>query len=249
MGYRDARIATEQQALRKARALGLFVSEKIVVPLTRASMEAMEMTQWLQGEEAESQSIEDTDANPSDSARRRLVRLMEDAAWRLDGQHSLCFWGCRLWSLVGSQKDDHEHDECKRRLMVCRLGCPVVHEAFQWQQSHGGDHTELEWHELYECNSRLIKCPRDCGAWVPNDALQHHTDFTCVKRPVPDLECRVGCGKVFNGANNRILELEQERKWHEMEACPDRIVVCAWPGCQEAMKAKDRPLHRKSHLC
>ncbi|RHZ40667.1 hypothetical protein DYB31_001906 [Aphanomyces astaci] len=249
MGYRDARIATEQQALRKARALGLFVSEKIVVPLTRASVEAMEMTQWLQGEEAESQSIEDTDANPSDSARRRLVRLMEDAAWRLDGQHSLCFWGCRLWSLVGSQKDDHEHDECKRRLMVCRLGCPVVHEAFQWQQSHGGDHTELEWHELYECNSRLIKCPRDCGAWVPNDALQHHTDFTCVKRPVPDLECRVGCGKVFNGANNRILELEQERKWHEMEACPDRIVVCAWPGCQEAMKAKDRPLHRKSHLC
>ncbi|ETW00746.1 hypothetical protein H310_07292 [Aphanomyces invadans] len=249
MGYRDARVATEQRALMKARALGLFVSEKIVMAPSRASTEAMEFTEWLQREEAESHAVEDTDANPSESARRRIVRLVEDAAWRMDSHYALCFWGCRLWSLVGMQKADHEHDECKRRVMVCRLGCPVMHEAFQWQQCHGRDQSELEWHEVYECSSRLIKCPRDCGVWVSNDALQHHTDFTCVKRPVPDLACRVGCGKVFAGANNRILELEQERKWHEMEACPNRIVSCAWPGCDVHMMAKDRKLHRAAHLC
>ncbi|RHY29435.1 hypothetical protein DYB32_005138 [Aphanomyces invadans] len=128
MGYRDARVATEQRALMKARALGLFVSEKIVMAPSRASTEAMEFTEWLQREEAESHAVEDTDANPSESARRRIVRLVEDAAWRMDSHYALCFWGCRLWSLVGMQKADHEHDECKRRC----ARCSAVRSLIDW---------------------------------------------------------------------------------------------------------------------
>ncbi|KAF0686606.1 Aste57867_21611 [Aphanomyces stellatus] len=244
MSYRDARIATEQRALFKARALGLFVSVKIVTPQTQASTAAVELNEWLETQEQESQALEDTDAHPSVSGRRRVVRLVEDAAWRMDVNYALCFWGCRLWCALGDMKNDHEHDECKRRCMVCRLGCTVCHEAYAWQQPHGAGKTLLEWHEVYECTTRLVKCPRECGVWVQNDQLAHHTDYTCVKRPVPDLVCRV-----YRGANNRILELEQERTWHELEDCPNRTVTCNWPGCGERMLAKERKLHRKAHLC
>ncbi|KAH9061706.1 hypothetical protein Ae201684P_021041 [Aphanomyces euteiches] len=248
MGYRDARIATEQRALFKARALGLFISEKINSPTTTASNEAMEFAEWLRNVEVENAEIEDKESNPNLNSRRRVARLVENATWRMDADYCLCFWGCRLWCSIGLQKNDHEHDECRRRIMICRLGCPIFHEALEWQQPHA-EKIELDWHEVYECKSRLVQCPRECGAWIQNDQLPHHMDYMCIKRPVPDLYCRVGCGKIFHGATNLILALEQERTWHELEECPNRIVSCMWPGCQEEMMAKDRKLHRKNHLC
>ncbi|OQR89051.1 hypothetical protein THRCLA_09946, partial [Thraustotheca clavata] len=248
MGYRDTRIDTELRVLQKARNLGLFVSVKITKPILVATETALDAAIILQTDEDESGSIEDHDNHPSLSERRRVNRLIENGIWRMDQNMALCFWGCHLWCQLGEEKDNHEHDECRRRIMICRLGCLIYHEAYEWQNVHA-DTFELAWHEANECSTRLIKCPRDCDVWVSLDQLEIHTNERCVKRPISDLCCRLGCGKQFDGVNNRILELEQERTWHEAEDCPLRTVKCMWPECNLTMLAKERKQHRRTHLC
>ncbi|KDO29902.1 hypothetical protein SPRG_04968 [Saprolegnia parasitica CBS 223.65] len=245
VGYRDARIESELRTLHKAWALGLFVSQKHDVPVVTGTRE---IAAAIQADEAESAAIEDHDRHPSLSERRRVERLLEAAVSRLDAKCGLCLWGCHLWLRLGLELDGHENDDCRHRLMLCRLGCTVVHEAHVWTAPHG-DTTELVWHEADECDTRLVCCPLNCGMWVGLDTLELHTTEKCVCRPVSDLTCRLGCGKHFDGTNNQILELEQERAWHEAEDCPLRIVKCAWPECHATMLAKDRKLHRRTHLC
>ncbi|OQR90625.1 hypothetical protein ACHHYP_05368 [Achlya hypogyna] len=263
VGYRDARIETETRVLVKARALGLFVSRKIVKPVTEASDAALEVAGWAEDDEAESAAIEKLDRHPSIAERRRVERVVEAALARMDQRFALCFWGCHLWVRLGVDLDNHEHDECRRRcvvfrdefvrdkrcsIMLCRLGCTVFHETIEWQKSRG-NLGEISWHEMHECATRLIKCPRDCGMWVALDQVDVHSNERCVRRPVSGLMCRLGCGQLFEGENNQILELEHDRSWHEAEDCPLRIVKCMWPGCQETMLAKERKLHRRTHLC
>ncbi|EQC42442.1 hypothetical protein SDRG_00177 [Saprolegnia diclina VS20] len=246
VGYRDARIESELRTLHKAWTLGLFVSQNLELPVVMTG--TREIVMAIQADEDESAAIEDQDRHPSLSERRRVERLVEAAIARLDAHCGLCLWGCHTWLRLGLELEAHEYDDCRHRLMLCRLGCTVVHEAHEWTAPHGVV-TEMVWHEADECDTRLVRCPLECGMWVGLDQLELHTTEKCVRRPVSDLTCRLGCGKHFDGANNQILELEQERAWHEAEHCSLRIVKCAWPECHETMLAKDRKLHRRTHLC
>ena len=66
-------------------------------------------------------------------------------------------------------------------------------------------------HEQDECPKRLVPCDRRCGEWVAADALDHHMTVMCIKRPFPEIWCRLGCGVYFKGGAHEVLQLEAKR--------------------------------------
>ena len=100
------------------------------------------------------------------------------------------------------------------------------------------------YHELFECPRRLVPCPLRCGELVHFDQLDTHLRDDCVKRPVPPMPCRLGCGKMFAGGAWRLLELEEERLQHEFEECPHRMMDSGLPGRDIMIMAKDRNKYR-----
>ena len=104
------------------------------------------------------------------------------------------------------------------------------------------------YHELFECPRRLVPCPLRCGELVHFDGLEAHVRDECVKRPVPPMPCRLGCGLMFAGGAWRLLELEEERLQHEMEACPCRMMDSGLPGRTIAIRADERNKYREQWI-
>lgn len=67
----------------------------------------------------------------------------------------------------------------------------------------GQEMTQRQYHEEIECPKRLVPCHNKCGEWVPAEELEQHMLKYCVKRPLPPLVCRTGCGLVFEGETDR----------------------------------------------
>jgi hypothetical protein len=123
------------------------------------------------------------------------------------------------------------------------------------------DHADLlkdkvsrqQYHETEECIKRLVVCPRQCLEWVVFEKLQHHLDELCTKRPADPIFCRLGCGAVFGGDVDKMIQSEDERMEHETEQCDLRMVRCNWQFpdgnmCAAQMRACDRQEHRDYHL-
>jgi len=110
-----------------------------------------------------------------------------------------------------------------------------------------------QYHETEECPKRLVNCPRQCLEWVVFEKLEHHMNELCTKRPAAPIFCRLGCGAVFGGLVEKLIESEDERMEHETEQCEFRVVRCNWQYpdgnvCAAQMMAKDRTEHRDYHL-
>ena len=108
-------------------------------------------------------------------------------------------------------------------------------------------------HETNECPKRLIYCPNLCLDWVPQEDLALHLAEKCTKRPAIPIYCRLGCGAVFGGRVESLIQSEDDRLLHENEACDFRLVRCNWryedgKYCASQMMAKDRDSHRDYHL-
>jgi hypothetical protein len=218
--------------------------------------------------EAAMSEIEDKGSSPRSNERRRLVRMLDNAGRRAQLGFVLCEWGCKQWCMHGEFARKHEREECGRRVTPCTLGCGTMCMEDEWlkyikmkQRKKTGEIllNELgrsievqapyqQYHEEVECTRRLVPCTLKCGEWIHFDCLEHHVTHTCVKRPVPPMPCRFGCGALFEGGAWRLLELEEERLQHELEACPERLVKCGWHGCTASVKAKDRNEHRLNHI-
>lgn len=59
--------------------------------------------------------------------------------------------------------------------------------------------TFRQYHEEVLCVRRLVPCDNKCGEWVAFEKLEQHLQTACVKRQLPPLACRLGCGLVFRG--------------------------------------------------
>ncbi|POM78849.1 Hypothetical protein PHPALM_3574 [Phytophthora palmivora] len=196
-------------------------------------------------EELENARLEDTDDKIAMRERRRISRILTRTEERLRLSRVLCRWGCEHWFPREFSLEEHERVECPRRLMVCRLGCAMVMERKQWCEviyDHESENKE-------QCSSRIVYCPRECGIWLPHfDLAVPHMRDLCVRRPVGDLRCRLGCGRVYQGGAHELLTLEQTRLAHEQDDCELRKVKCTWPKCNAAILAKEQNAHRRVHL-
>ena len=85
--------------------------------------------------------------------------------------------------------------------------------------------------------------------FVHANELADHMELLCPKRPAKPISCRLGCGAVFGGRVEKMIEAEEERYEHEQEECEFRQVRCTWQFpdgafCGAMMSAKDRDKHR-----
>lgn len=250
MAYVDARYRRELEIFLKAHENGLLTSMDPAHESPRDELErAITLEKELNDDERASAAIEDVDANRASRERRRVSRLLCRAVERLNSDLALCRWGCARWFPRSERSlETHERDECHRRRMVCRLGCALVLEHQQWRLTIYDHEAEQGADRVTECASRIVLCPRDCGVWVPHVHLDHHMCELCMKRPVGDLLCRLGCGQVYQGGAHELLALEQTRISHEQDDCGLRKVECTWPKCRAIGLATDRNAHRRNHL-
>jgi hypothetical protein len=73
----------------------------------------------------------------------------------------------------------------------------MIKEDWQWQESLSNESSCVIFnHEQTECSSRIAKCSRDCGVWISLCKMDNHMKNLCLRRPIGDLPCRLGCGKV-----------------------------------------------------
>jgi hypothetical protein len=103
---------------------------------------------------------------------------------------SLCVLPIKLKFL-----EQHQRQDCERREVNCRiLGCL---KKMPW--------SELETHERFHCNFRLVACAQGCGETIA--FLKHgvHNRLTCLMRPV---ECPMRCGMQLR-AHELDLHLEE----------------------------------------
>ncbi|KAE8889945.1 hypothetical protein PF006_g5320 [Phytophthora fragariae] len=246
LAYIDARFRREREVFLRARENNILTSiDPARVDPRREIERSQELEQEMNEEELENARLEDTDTKPAIRERRRVSRILTRTDERLHLGRALCRWGCEQWFPREFSLEEHERVECVRRLMVCRLGCTMVMERRQWRDviyDHESEHEE-------QCSSRIVYCPRDCGVWLPHfDLAVPHMRDLCVRRPVGDLRCRLGCGRVYQGGAHQLLTLEQTRLAHEQDDCELRKVKCTWPKCNAMILAKERNAHRRVHL-
>ena len=195
--------------------------------------------------------MEDKTTTPRSIHRRRVLRLLYRAKERQQSGFVICEWGCGEWMKIGRQKLFHEKESCVMRVLPCCLGCPLKLREEQWvaiQTTGDRMMTYQEFHERSECGRRLVPCDRRCGEWVAADDLEDHLLTKCIKRPMPELVCRLGCGAVFKGNAVEVLQCEARRIEHEQEMCEERMVQCTNKHCAVSIKAKDRQKHRQLHI-
>jgi len=219
-------------------------------------------------------TMEDKTTSPRSKARRRVLRLLYRAQQRQHAGYVICEWGCGEWIKIGRQKLFHEKESCVMRVLPCALGCDRKLREEQWvglvnsagvaEKESDHHHQEEEqqkndarqrmtmtyrqWHERQDCGRRLVPCARRCGEWVPADDVEHHLEHECIKRPLPELACRLGCDAIFKGSVMEMLQCEARRIEHEQEMCDERMVPCQFKDCATAMKARDRKAHRQLHI-
>ena len=171
---------------------------------------------------------------------RNAVYCVRAAAERLEQGYVLCFWGCMEW-VDPAGATMHQDRFCRKRQIACELGCGLILRSEQWD-------TVKERHCTLECTKRLVPCTRLCGEQVVYDEMNHHLSELCSKRPAPPVKCRLGCPWELHGGLGEYEAMIEERRGHERDTCPMRIVRCDWPGCMCELKAKDRAEHRLRHL-
>ncbi|KAJ8608520.1 hypothetical protein CTAYLR_005737 [Chrysophaeum taylorii] len=191
---------------------------------------------------------EDKATTPRSRLRRRILRLIYKATQRQNAGYVICEWGCGEWVMIGREKLFHEKESCVKRVLPCALGCGTKKREEQWMATRPDGVTVQQWHEKHECARRLVPCERRCGEWVAFCELQHHLDKLCIKRPFPELHCRLGCGQTFSGGAHEFLQCEAARIEHELEMCEERLVRCHFKRCAANVKAKDRLQHRRLHI-
>ena len=194
-------------------------------------------------------SQEDKVTTPRTQSRRRVLRIVHRAMLRQAENFVICEWGCGEWVKIGQPQHFHENEKCRKRIIPCSLGCPLKHTEEDWMElMEGMNITVVQHHEEVACPRRLVPCSRRCGEWVAFSDLDVHLKDLCVKRPFPELYCRLGCGLTFSGGAHRMLQCEEERLEHENEICEVRLCRCSWKGCVGLVRAKDRKKHRRKHI-
>jgi len=243
-----------EDEMQKAREQMEYQREMREAEIAKKGKDDEERERWLSARE-------DGVTTPRTKARRRLLRLLYKATRRQNRGYVICEWGCGVWAQIGRDKLFHEKESCVKRIIPCVLGCELRRREEEWMVLEDADpeveaggpppahpRTMQQVHEQDECPKRLVPCDRRCGEWVAADALDHHMTVMCIKRPFPEIWCRLGCGVYFKGGAHEVLQLEAKRLEHEQEMCEERMVRCHFKKCAATCKAKDRRRHRRLHM-
>ena len=150
-----------------------------------------------------------------------------------------CNLGCGLilraeqWAAEGVRKR-HNTVECPKRRVECPRDCGQARFCFPTflriqkllciATIHATRDTRLRFGLKLLCDDSrtpvltIASFPRAHLPISPShrqavvfDAMQEHLDVLCPKRPVPPLPCRLGCGLVFKGGWDQLLQLEEAR--------------------------------------
>lgn len=240
----DSELAEFASELEVAQQRLKYERHKREQELNQSALDEKTRQEWLA-------SQEDKMTTPRSARRRRILRLIHRATERQNANYIICEWGCGQWMTMGREKNFHERTSCVKRVLPCALGCDLKLREEQWIAHKSGvkeNITVQRWHEKYDCIRRLVPCDRRCGEWVAFIELEHHLTMLCVKRPFPELRCRLGCGATFNGGMHEFLQCEAARVEHELEMCSERLVQCHVRRCTATVKAKDRLKHRQLHI-
>jgi ankyrin repeat protein len=148
------------------------------------------------------------------------------------------------------EREAHELFKCKKRLVVCRLGCEKK-MLFDQRDDHEGDYCvkreigcawgcdarfiveEKRQHQKQQCPFRKVKCTVSCGGMMFAKDLPEHVDFVCTAY------CMHGCGKRIGPLDRRVM--------HEKFVCERRMTSCKETGVTGIM-VKDLP-HWEQQLC
>jgi hypothetical protein len=141
------------------------------------------------------------------------------------------------------EREAHELFKCKKRMVVCRLGCDKK-MLFDERDDHEGDYCvkreigcawgcdakfiveDKRRHQQQECPFRKVKCTVSCGAMMFAKELPEHVDFVCTAY------CMHGCGKRIGPLDRRVM--------HEKFVCSRRLTSCKLTGITGIM-VKDLP--------
>ena len=149
-----------------------------------------------------------------------VLCILRGAKARAENRMVLCEWGCGKWMVQGERMRIHQKEECVYRITRCNFGCPLKMEAHHWVRQRAG-------HEKI-CPRRLVPCPLGCKNDIVFEELEVHKCKECPKRPFPVLECRHGCGLLFEGDWVMAEHIQTEKLIHEAEGCPNRTVRCTF---------------------
>lgn len=214
---------------------------------------------------------------PRSLQRRKVIRRLHLAMQRQKDCYMICEWGCGDWIKVGSEQHDHQLNRCPKRILPCALGCDLKNSEEDWLKPYVVADTSVfdemkdeevqqlqlsvkpmdvsvqQHHEEHVCPKRIVACPRQCLEMVAYEVLKFHMDELCTKRPAKPIACRLGCGALFGGTIEQLIEAEDDRFLHETETCDMRVVRCNWKMddgtfCAAQMMAKDRDEHKEYHI-
>ncbi|GBG33054.1 Ankyrin repeat domain-containing protein 1 [Hondaea fermentalgiana] len=171
---------------------------------------------------------------------QRMLLMIQAAEERMNEGYVLCDWGCKDW-IEPAEVEYHRLERCRRRQLPCTLGCGLVLRAEEWTLAR-------ETHETMECPKRMVPCDNRCGETIRFDLMKDHLTHDCVKRPVPALPCKLGCGWKISGGLEDQDHMQWEASQHELHECALRQVRCDWLGCMAEMEARELPMHRQDHL-
>jgi hypothetical protein len=213
-------------------------------------------------------------STPRSLMRRKILRRLHICMNRQLSGYITCEWGCNDWVRVGQEQMDHQLRGCTKRIVECTLHCSLKLSEDEWLAPHQNlENLDLElaaefaryeperppvvpyqqFHEENECPKRLKPCPRKCLEWATFEELGRHLELFCVKRPAQPIVCRLGCGKIFGGLVEQLIEAEDQRLEHEQEECELRLVRCTWKNsdgsyCAAQIRCCDREKHRTMHV-
>jgi hypothetical protein len=213
-------------------------------------------------------------STPRSLMRRKILRRIHICMNRQISGYITCEWGCNDWVRVGQEQMDHQLRGCTKRIVECTLHCSLKLSEDEWLAPHqnlenidrelAAEFARYEperpplvpyqqFHEENECPKRLKPCPRMCLEWATFEELDKHLELFCVKRPAQPIVCRLGCGKVFGGLVEQLIEAEDQRLDHEQEECDLRMVRCIWKNsdgsyCAAQIRCCDREKHRTMHV-
>ena len=164
--------------------------------------------------------------NISFSKARRTKRLIDQLRCYCSNRREGCEWEGELQEL-----NDHLNENPTNENQL--NGCDFTLVHCQWCQKIL-PRNKIGEHQENVCQLR----PFTCQYCIHQDTYQRVMTIHLPKCPRQPVECPQGCG---------LSPERQNLAAHKAEECPNTILKCKIPGCEERRQRKDMPAHNREY--